>query len=133
MIGRATLRFKPGRLPEGLSFWHPLALLCTWFGSGLLPKVPGTWGSAAALPFAAAIHWTWGGVGLAIGSAAAAGLSALLLSTSAAAIIGQVVHANDPIAYGTSLLVILTACLVAAAIPASRAAHLDPTQTLRQD
>lgn len=69
MIGRATLRFKPGRLPEGLSFWHPLALLCTWFGSGLLPKVPGTWGSAAALPFAAAIHWAWGGFGLAIGAA----------------------------------------------------------------
>tara|TARA_R110002110_G_scaffold114130_6_gene283028 strand:- start:375 stop:821 length:447 start_codon:yes stop_codon:yes gene_type:complete len=26
--------------------------LATWFGSGLLPKAPGTWGSLAALPFA---------------------------------------------------------------------------------
>ena len=73
------------------------------------------------------------GVGLVIGAAAAAGLSALLLTTSAAAIIGQVVHTHDPVAYGTSLLVILAACLVAAAIPASRAARLDPTQTLRQE
>ncbi|PLS20668.1 phosphatidylglycerophosphatase A family protein [Neptunicoccus cionae] len=31
-------------------------LLATWFYSGLLPLVPGTWGSAAALPFAVALH-----------------------------------------------------------------------------
>ncbi len=37
---------------RGLSFWHPASLLATWFGSGLLPRVPGTWGSLAALPFA---------------------------------------------------------------------------------
>ena len=61
MSSWVSLRFKPGRLPPGLSFWHPNALFCTWFGSGLLPKVPGTWGSAAALPFAAAIQWAWGG------------------------------------------------------------------------
>jgi phosphatidylglycerophosphatase A len=36
----------------GLSAVHPAALIATWFGSGLLPKGPGTWGSAAALPFA---------------------------------------------------------------------------------
>jgi phosphatidylglycerophosphatase A len=30
-----------------LSFW-----LATWFGAGLLPRAPGTWGSLAALPFA---------------------------------------------------------------------------------
>lgn len=68
MRPRVSLRFKPGRLPPGLSFWHPLALICTWFGSGLLPKVPGTWGSAAALPFAAAIHWGFGATGLALGA-----------------------------------------------------------------
>ncbi|MEQ9518742.1 MAG: phosphatidylglycerophosphatase A [Parvibaculum sp.] len=28
------------------------SLIATWFGSGLLPKAPGTWGSLAALPFA---------------------------------------------------------------------------------
>jgi phosphatidylglycerophosphatase A len=26
-------------------------LIATWFGSGYLPKAPGTWGSLAALPF----------------------------------------------------------------------------------
>ncbi|MBF0561930.1 MAG: phosphatidylglycerophosphatase A [Alphaproteobacteria bacterium] len=29
-----------------------LELTVTWFGSGLLPGMPGTWGSLAALPFA---------------------------------------------------------------------------------
>jgi phosphatidylglycerophosphatase A len=28
------------------------ALLVTWFGSGWLPRAPGSWGSLAALPFA---------------------------------------------------------------------------------
>ncbi len=49
--------------PSPLSFWHPISLLATWFGSGLLPKAPGTWGSLAALPFAFFIvAWTgtWG-------------------------------------------------------------------------
>jgi phosphatidylglycerophosphatase A len=36
------------RLPA----WHPAFLLSTWFGAGLLPAAPGTWGSLAALPFA---------------------------------------------------------------------------------
>ena len=27
-------------------------IVATWFGSGLLPKAPGTWGSLAAFPFA---------------------------------------------------------------------------------
>ena len=31
---------------------HPALWLATWFGAGLLPKAPGTWGSLAALPFA---------------------------------------------------------------------------------
>lgn len=37
---------------SSLSFWHPAHLMATWFGAGLLPKAPGTWGSLAALPFA---------------------------------------------------------------------------------
>jgi phosphatidylglycerophosphatase A len=41
-----------GKAPGTLSVWHPAFILATWFGSGLLPKIPGTWGSAAALPFA---------------------------------------------------------------------------------
>ena len=31
-------------------------IIATWFGSGLLPKAPGTWGSLAAIPFALIIH-----------------------------------------------------------------------------
>ncbi len=42
----------PRALPRGLSFWHPVCLISTWFGAGLLPMAPGTWGSLAALPFA---------------------------------------------------------------------------------
>lgn len=42
--------FKP--LPAGLHFTDPVALLATWFGSGLAVKAPGTWGTLAALPFA---------------------------------------------------------------------------------
>ncbi len=56
--------------PRRLAFWHPAALLATWFGTGLLPWAPGTWGSLAALPFAWIIHSVSGPVGL----AAAAGL-----------------------------------------------------------
>ncbi len=42
-------------------------LLATWFGAGLLPRAPGTWGSAAALPFAWGLH--------ALGGAALLGLA----------------------------------------------------------
>lgn len=48
------------KAPATLPFWHPAFIVATWFGSGLLPKIPGTWGSAAALPFAAAIMWIGG-------------------------------------------------------------------------
>jgi len=34
------------------SLRDPAVLLATWFGAGMMPKAPGTWGSAAALPFA---------------------------------------------------------------------------------
>ena len=58
-------------LPDGLSFWHPAVLAATWFGTGLLPKAPGTWGSLAALPIAWVIAERFGplalvAVGLAI-------------------------------------------------------------------
>ena len=35
-----------------LDLRDPATLLATWFGTGLLPKAPGTWGSLAALPIA---------------------------------------------------------------------------------
>jgi len=44
-------------------------LLGTWFGIGLLPVMPGTWGSLAALPCAWAICRLWGAAGLAIAAA----------------------------------------------------------------
>ena len=37
--------------PDGGSDRFAIAL-ATWFGTGFLPKAPGTWGSLAALPFA---------------------------------------------------------------------------------
>ena len=46
------------------------ALVATWFGSGRLPKAPGTWGSLAALPCAWAIDWASGATGLAIAAVA---------------------------------------------------------------
>lgn len=33
-----------------------ILLFATWFGAGLIPFAPGTWGSLAALPFAAAAY-----------------------------------------------------------------------------
>lgn len=50
--------------PAPLSFWHPASLLATWFGCGLLPRVPGTWGALAALPLAYAIVSLFGQTGL---------------------------------------------------------------------
>lgn len=41
-----------GALPEGLSFWRPQTLIATWFGTGLIPVAPGTWGALSALPLA---------------------------------------------------------------------------------
>ena len=61
-------------------------------------------------------------------------LAALLLATPAAAAgIGEIVHVLDPVAYAVSLFIIIAACLVAASIPATRAARLDPALTLRQE
>jgi phosphatidylglycerophosphatase A len=43
-----------------LPFFHPVTLIATWFGSGLIKGIPGTWGSLAALPFAVLIAWLGG-------------------------------------------------------------------------
>jgi predicted permease len=73
------------------------------------------------------------GVGLLIGGGSAAGLAALLLTTPAAAGIGEIIDVLDPMAYAVSLFVVIAACLAAASIPAARAARLDPALTLRQE
>ncbi len=54
-----------------LPFFHPATLLATWFGSGLLRVAPGTCGSLAALPFAAAFVLLGGPWLLALATAAA--------------------------------------------------------------
>ena len=48
-------------------------------------------------------------------------------------LLGGVVRIFDPVMYGVSLLVILAACVLAASLPAWRAARIDPIETLRQD
>ena len=71
--------------------------------------------------------------GLLAGAGLAASLSTLVLATEAGAMISEIVHVTDPVAYLSSLLVIVVACLFAAWIPASRAAKVDPMKTLRQE
>ena len=46
----------------------PASLIATFFGSGLLPKAPGTWGSLAALPVGAALLWAGGPILLGAGA-----------------------------------------------------------------
>ena len=72
------------------------------------------------------------GLGLVVGGAAAAGLAKLLLAIGGGETIGRIVHVLDPIAYGASLLIIISACLVAASIPTIRAARLNPMLALRR-
>ena len=71
--------------------------------------------------------------GLIAGAGCAASLAAAVMATPVGAHISQIVHVTDPVAYLTSLGVIVTACLLAAWIPAARAAKSDPMRTLRQD
>lgn len=54
-----------------LSFFHPTKFIGTWFGVGLIPKAPGTFGSIAALPFAWVIESCCGHTALFIASIAA--------------------------------------------------------------
>jgi predicted permease len=71
--------------------------------------------------------------GLLAGVGSAIALATVLISTPAAATISRIVHVTDPVAYGASLLVVVAACLLAAWLPATRAARVDPMQTLRME
>jgi predicted permease len=75
------------------------------------------------------------GIGITVGAGLAAGLTVLLLALGStdAALITDVVHVVDPAAYASSLLFIAASCMVAAWIPARRAAAIDPIVTLRED
>ena len=66
-------------------------MLATWFGAGLLPIAPGSWGSLAALPFAWAIAGLWGAAGLAVAAAIA-----FLVGWWAAATVARASAAEDP-------------------------------------
>ena len=54
-----------------LPFFHPVTLIATWFGSGLMAGAPGTWGSLAALPFAALLVVHGGPLALALATVVA--------------------------------------------------------------
>jgi phosphatidylglycerophosphatase A len=54
-----------------LPWWHPAVLIATGFGIGLLPLMPGSWASLAALPCAWAIR-SFGGLGALAATAALA-------------------------------------------------------------
>jgi predicted permease len=71
--------------------------------------------------------------GLLAGAGLAASVATLVLTTEFGALMSDIVHVTDPVAYLSSLLVIVVACLCAAWIPASRAARVDPMTTLRQE
>ena len=79
----------PARL--GLPLRHPAALIATWFGAGLLPFMPGTWGSLAALPFGWAIRIYGGAAALAI-----AAVLAFLIGWWAAARVAAISGKTDP-------------------------------------
>jgi predicted permease len=71
--------------------------------------------------------------GLVASVAFAASLASLLMAMPAGATIAAIVRVADPVAYAASLLVVVGACLLAAWFPATRAAHVDPMQALRQE
>ncbi|HUC10208.1 MAG TPA: phosphatidylglycerophosphatase A [Stellaceae bacterium] len=59
------LRSRPGSPLHGIAL-----LIATWFGIGLIPLAPGTWGALAALPIGWMIRGRWGAPGLAAAFAA---------------------------------------------------------------
>jgi phosphatidylglycerophosphatase A len=50
--------------PEIFAASRVTTLVATWFGAGLLPVAPGTWGSLAAIPVAHLVVTVWGVPGL---------------------------------------------------------------------
>jgi ABC-type antimicrobial peptide transport system permease subunit len=72
-------------------------------------------------------------IGLVAGGGLAAALATVLMATPGASAIGSLVHVFDPVAYVSSLLVIVTACALGASVPALRAARIDRIATLRKE
>ena len=101
----------PGRiLPRGLSFWHPVCLFSNWFGVGLIPGAPGTWGSLAALPMAWYVLKFHGPLEL-----AALGGTLFLIGCWSSEIYARRTNEEDP---GTIVIDEVAAqCLVLTAVP----------------
>lgn len=74
-----------------LPLWRPECWLATWFGSGLMPVAPGTWGSLAALPFAWIIAWVGG-----VWALAAATLAISLIGWWSAGAYARASDRDDP-------------------------------------
>jgi predicted permease len=72
-------------------------------------------------------------IGLVAGGGLAAAVATVLLTTSVAAEIGDVVNVADPVAYVAGVLVVITSCVIAVSVPALRATRIDPIATLRND
>jgi len=82
------------KLPQhrlGLPLRHPAPLIATGAGIGLLPLMPGTWASLAALPCAWAISTLAGRAAL-----AAAAVLAFALGCWAAAVVARASGREDP-------------------------------------
>jgi putative ABC transport system permease protein len=71
-------------------------------------------------------------IGLAAGVGLAAAVATMMMAATDAEV-GRLIKVFDPGAYMASLLIIVLSCLLAAAVPALRAARIDPIATLRQD
>ena len=72
------------------------------------------------------------GLGLVLGGTLTAGLGGVLLSTPAAAFIGETIRLFDPLAYTGSVVCIVAACVCAGLAPAWRAGRVDPVAAMRQ-
>jgi ABC-type antimicrobial peptide transport system permease subunit len=72
-------------------------------------------------------------VGLAVGGALAGTLATALLALPAAMRTGEVVRVYDPLSYSASILCIAIFCVLAALVPAWRAARINPLSALRSE
>ena len=71
--------------------------------------------------------------GVLLGGVLATGVATVLLSTPPAEMISTFVRPFDPVAYAAGLGIIVATCLIAALLPARRAARLNPLETLRAE
>ena len=99
-----------------LAWWQPAFVLGTWFGAGLLPLAPGTWGSLAALPVVWLVHRYLGLAGL-----AAAAIMAFALAWWVASIFITTTRSHDPREFVLDEVAgqILTLALALAVMPAN--------------